>query len=72
MLVDINFIIECIICAIFFALAYVCFDKLIGNADKWIRKKCDEDLYEKVSLGMAVVCILIIIIYGLSLVFKYV
>ena len=42
MLVDINFIIECIICAIFFALAYVCFDKLIGNADKWIRKKCDE------------------------------
>ena len=72
MLVDINFIIECIICAIFFALAYVCFDKLIGNADKWIRKKCDEDLYEKVSLGMTVVCILIIIIYGLPLVFKYV
>ena len=69
---DINFIIECIICAIFFALAYVCFDKLIGNADKWIRKKCDEDLYEKVSLGMEVVCILIIIIYGLSLVFKYI
>ena len=72
MLVDINLIIECIICAIFFALAYVCFDKLIGNADKWIRKKYDEDLYEKVSLGIAVVCILIIIIYGLSLVFKYV
>lgn len=69
---DINFIIECIICVIFFALAYVCFDKLIGNADKWIRKKCDEDLYEKVNLGIAVVCILIIIIYGLSLVFKYV
>ena len=69
MLVDINFIIKCIICAIFFALAYVCFDKLIDNADKWIRKKCDEDLYEKVSLGIAVVCILIIIIYGL---FKYV
>lgn len=69
---DINFIIGCIICAIFFALAYVCFDKLIGNADKWMRKKCDKDLYEKVSLGMAVVCILIIIIYGLSLVFKYV
>lgn len=69
---DINFIIGCIICAIFFALAYVCFDKLIGNADKWIRKKCDEDLYEKVSFGMGVVCILIIIIYGLSLVFKYV
>lgn len=72
MLVDINFIIECIICAIFFALVYAYFDKLIGNADKWIRKKCDEDLYEKVSLGIAVVYILIIIIYGLSLVFKYV
>ena len=69
---DINFIIGCIISAIFFALAYVCFDKLVGNVDKWIRKKCDEDLYEKVNLGMAVVCILIIIIYGLSLVFKYV
>lgn len=69
---DINFIIECIICAIFFALAYVCFDKLIGNADAYIRKKCDEELYEKVSLGMAVICILIVIIYGLSLVFKYV
>ena len=69
---DINFIIECIICAIFFALAYVCFDKLIGNADVYIRKKCDEELYEKVSLGMAVICILIVIIYGLSLIFKYV
>lgn len=53
-------------------LAYVCFDKLIGNADAYIRKKCDEELYEKVSLGMAVICILIVIIYGLSLVFKYV
>lgn len=72
MLVAINFIIGCIIYAIFFALAYVCFDKLIDNADAYIRKKCDEELYEKVSLGMAVICILIVIIYGLSLVFKYV
>lgn len=59
---DINFIIGCIICAIFFALSYVCFNKIVENADKWIRKKCDEELYEKVSIGMAVICILIVII----------
>lgn len=69
---DINFIIGCVICAVFFALSYVCFNKLIGNADAYIQKKCDEELYEKVSLGMAVICILIVIIYGMSLVFEYV
>lgn len=72
MLVDINFIIGCIICAIFFALSYVCFNKIIENTDKWIRKKCNEDSYEKVNFGMATICIVIIIVYGLSLIFKYV
>ena len=69
---DINLIIATIIGMVSFGISYAAFNKIFDNADAWIRKKCNEDSYEKVNFGMATICIVIIIVYGLSLIFKYV
>lgn len=69
MLVDINFIVATIIGVVIFSMSYVAFGKIFDNADAWIKKRVDENLYGKVNFAVTMIVLLIIIIYGIALIF---
>lgn len=69
MLVDINFIVATIIGVVTFSICYVAFGKIFDNADAWIKKRVDENLYGKVNFAVTMIVLLIIIIYGIALIF---
>lgn len=69
MLVDINFIISTLIGVVIFSISYVAFGKIFDNADAWIKKRVDENIYGKVNFAVALILFLIIIIYGVALIF---
>ena len=69
MLVDINFIVATIIGMVIFSISYVAFGKIFDNADAWIKKRVDENLYGKVNFAVTMIVLLIIIIYGIVLIF---
>lgn len=69
MLVDINFIVATIIGVVIFSISYVAFGKIFDNADAWIKKRVDENLYGKVNFAVTMIVLLIIIIYGIALIF---
>ena len=66
---DINFIIATIIGVVIFSISYVAFGKIFDNADAWIKKRVDENLYGKVNFAVTMIVLLIIIIYGIALIF---
>lgn len=67
---DINLIIATIIGMVSFGISYVAFDKIFDNADAWIKKRVDENVYGKVNFAVMLILFLIIIIYGVALIFK--
>ena len=72
MLVDINLIIATIIGVVAFGISYVAFDKILDNADAWIKKRVNENVYGKVNFAVVPIFFLIVIIYGVALIFKYI
>lgn len=66
---DINFIVATIIGVVIFSISYVAFGKIFDNADAWIKKRVDENLYGKVNFAVTMIVLLIIIIYGIALIF---
>ena len=69
---DINFIISTLIGVATFCISYVAFGKIFDNADAWIKKRVDENVYGKVNFAVVLILFLIIIIYGVALIFKYI
>lgn len=69
MLVDINLIIATIIGMAAFGISYAAFDKIFDNADAWIKKRVKENVYEKANFAVMMILFLIIIIYGIALIF---